>query len=129
MKVREQNARYKHTKGLDCITSSNNSFFVTDSYVENGKLVLANTEHNPPIQGTAPTGTFRYSSGWINSLHKRYYNGSEKGSYLEIRAKFPSGNKVWPAIWMVAEEPVWPPEVSPWTVGEALGGVDFNLFC
>ena len=30
--------------------------------------------------------------------------------YLEIRAKFPAGNKVWPAFWTIASSRIWCPE-------------------
>ena len=30
--------------------------------------------------------------------------------YLEIRAKYPAGNKVWPAFWTIASSRVWCPE-------------------
>ena len=33
-----------------------------------------------------------------------------KYGYLEIRAKFPDGNKVWPAFWTIASSRVWCPE-------------------
>jgi len=82
-----------------------------DSYIEDGKLVLANREHSPPIQGTAPAGDHHYSTGWVNSLRKRYFDGSKKPLYLEVKAQFPEGLKVWPAIWLVSERLVWPPEV------------------
>jgi len=82
--------------------------------VRDGVLMLANREEQTPIEGTEPSGTFRFTSGWINSLRKRYFNGSEKSVYLETRVDFPSGPKVWPAIWLVAEEHVWPPEIDIW---------------
>mmetsp|Transcript_42260 Transcript_42260/g.62626 ORF Transcript_42260/g.62626 Transcript_42260/m.62626 type:complete len:567 (-) Transcript_42260:395-2095(-) len=83
-----------------------------NAFVRNGLLNLANKEET--IQGTNPTGTFKYTSGWINSLHKRFFNGAEQSIYLEVRATFPRGQKVWPAIWLVAEEPTWPPEIDIW---------------
>jgi len=83
-------------------------------YVNNGSLYLDNRKET--IQGTNPVGTFEYSTGWINSLHKINFNGTENGVYVEIKAKFPKGNKVWPAIWLVddSENRLWPPEVDIW---------------
>ena len=62
-------------------------------------FILENRKEN--IQGTNPIGDFEYSTGWINSLQKINFNGTEKGIYIEIKAKFPKGNKVWPAIWLI----------------------------
>ena len=47
------------------------------------------------VQGTDPIGTFEYTTGWINSLHKINFNGTQKGIYLEVKAKFPTGDKVY----------------------------------
>lgn len=85
-----------------------------DSYVLNGSLFLANTD--TVVNGTTGEGDkmFNYTSGWINSKHKRFWNGTAKSSYLDIRAKFPAGPKTWPAIWMVANGGGWPPEIDIW---------------
>jgi hypothetical protein len=34
--------------------------------------------------------------------------------YIEVRAKFPSGVQVWPAIWLVSEDLIWGPEWDIW---------------
>ena len=34
--------------------------------------------------------------------------------YIEIKAKFPSGDKVWPALWLISEDLVWGPEWDMW---------------
>lgn len=89
-----------------------------DSYVEDGNLYLRNTD--TVVNGTTGEGdlTFNYTSGWINSMEKKYWNGAAKSSYLDIRAKFPYGPKNWPAIWMVENgvdgERSWPPEIDIW---------------
>lgn len=79
-----------------------------DTYVKNGSLILRNQKRI--YQGTSPAGTFNYTSGWVMSMHKVYLN---KG-YIEVRAKFPSGDKVWPAIWLCAEDLIWGPEWDLW---------------
>jgi len=88
--------------------------YITDEdvYVEDGALVLRNQRR--AFVGQDPPGEYAYTSGWVNSLNKRMYNGTQRGVYIEIRARFPSGLKVWPAIWMVTEEPHWPPEIDIW---------------
>ena len=81
---------------------------------DDGLLYLENRKEN--VQGTNPVGDFEYSTGWINSLQKINFNGTEKGIYIEIKAKFPKGNKVWPAIWLIddSENRGWPPEIDIW---------------
>ena len=68
------------------------------------------------VQGTDPIGTFEYTTGWINSLHKINFNGTQKGIYLEVKAKFPTGDNVCPAIWLIddSENRSWPPEIDIW---------------
>jgi beta-glucanase (GH16 family) len=83
-----------------------------DVYVENGLLVLRNQKRS--YSGQHPAGQFAYTSGWVNSMNKRTLNGTQRGTYVEIKAQFPSGLKVWPAIWLVTEEPKWPPEIDIW---------------
>jgi len=43
-------------------------------------------------------------------MHKVFFN---KG-YVEFRAQFPAGSKVWPALWLISESLVWPPEMDMW---------------
>ncbi len=83
-----------------------------DSYIENEALVLRNQKRK--FEGSNPEGTYNYTSGWVMSMHKIHFN---KG-YIEIRAKFPSGDKVWPAWWLIAEDLVWAPE---WDMFEYFG--------
>jgi len=79
-----------------------------DCYIENGALVLRNQKRT--VQGTDPVGTFNYTSGWVMSMHKVKFN---KG-YVEMRVKFPKGEKVWPALWLIPENLSWPPEWDMW---------------
>jgi len=83
-----------------------------NAYTQQGQLFLANKKE--PIVGSDPKRNFDYSTGWINSLRKKYFNGTNKNIYLEIKAKFPTGPKVWPAIWLIAERRAWPPEIDVW---------------
>src|SRR5690625_2543428 len=59
-----------------------------DTYVEDGHLILRNQKRN--ITGTSPEGHYKYTSGWVMSMHRVFFN---KG-YVEIKATFPSGDKV-----------------------------------
>ena len=83
-----------------------------DVWVANGNLYLQNQKRS--YTGTDPAGTYEYTTGWIMSMHKVFFN---KG-YLEMRAKFPSGDKVWPAYWLIAEDLIWGPE---WDIFEYFG--------
>ena len=54
-----------------------------------------------------------------NNCHKTKkinFNGTENGIYIELKVKFPKGDKVWPAIWLIddSENRVWPPEIDIW---------------
>ena len=48
------------------------------------------------------------------TMHRVFMN---KG-YIQIKAKFPSGDKVWPAIWLISEDLKWGPE---WDMFEYFG--------
>ena len=105
----------QHTGG-EYLLNDNYAGYILDenTYVENGYLFLQNRKET--IQGIDPVGTFDYTTGWINSLHKINFNGTQKGIYLEVKAKFPVGDKVWPAIWLIddSENRTWPPEIDIW---------------
>lgn len=83
-------------------------------YIKGGNIYLENRKEF--IKGSDPKRNFNYSTGWMNSLQKINFNGTENEVYLEIKAKFPEGVKVWPAIWLVddSENRSWPPEIDFW---------------
>ena len=105
----------KNTGGKHLL-NDNYAGYVQDqnTYTVNGLLYLNNRKET--IQGTDPAKTFEYSTGWINSLQKLNFNGTQQGVYLEVKAKFPKGEKVWPAIWLIDDSTnrAWPPEVDIW---------------
>lgn len=94
----------------DYLLNDKYSGYVTeeDSYVEDGALILRNQKRS--YTGTSPAGSYEYTSGWVTSMHRGHIN---KG-YIEVRAKFPTGDKVWPAIWLVSEDLIWGPEWDVW---------------
>ena len=98
----------------DYLLKEKYSGYVTeeDSYIEDKALVLRNQKRS--YKGTSPAGDYEYTSGWVMSMHKVHFN---KG-YIEMRAQFPSGDKVWPALWLIAEDLVWGPE---WDMFEYFG--------
>ena len=105
----------QHTGGQNLLNDNYAGYILDENtYVENGYLFLQNRKET--VQGTDPVGTFEYTTGWINSLQKINFNGTQKGIYLEVKAKFPIGDKVWPAIWLIddSENRTWPPEIDIW---------------
>lgn len=105
----------KSTGGRNLLNDNYAGYLLEENvYTDNGYLYLDNRKET--IQGTDPVGSFEYSTGWINSLQKINFNGSKKGVYIELKAKFPKGDKVWPAIWLVDDsiDRSWPPEVDVW---------------
>jgi len=94
--------RYYHN------SSYANYITAEDVWVSGGNLYLQSQKRT--YVGTDPAGTYDYTSGWIMSMHKVHFN---KG-YVEFRAQYPSGDKVWPAAWLIAEDLVWGPEWDMW---------------
>jgi beta-glucanase (GH16 family) len=65
----------------------------------------------------APDGqTYPYTSGMITS--SRYYGEDQPYKYsfkfglVEMRAKMPAGQGLWPAFWLLPPEGKWPPEID-----------------
>jgi beta-glucanase (GH16 family) len=105
----------KTTGGENLLNNNYDGYLLDDNvYVNNGLLYLDNRKQS--TTGTDPVGQFNYSTGWINSLQKINFNGSTKNVYMEIKAKFPKGDKVWPAVWLIddSENRKWPPEIDVW---------------
>jgi beta-glucanase (GH16 family) len=107
---------WNQNTGGENLLNDNYAGYILDenTYVENGCLFLENRKET--INGTDPIGVFEYTTGWINSLHKINFNGTQKSIYIEVKAKFPTGDKVWPAIWLIddSENRTWPPEIDVW---------------
>ena len=105
----------KNTGGQNLLNDNYDGYLMDNNvYVKNGLLYLENKKES--ISGTDPVGEFDYSTGWINSLQKINFNGTENAIYIELKVKFPKGDKVWPAIWLIddSEDRVWPPEIDIW---------------
>ena len=105
----------KNTGGENLLNDNYAGYLMDNNvYVKDGLLYLENKKES--ISGTDPIGEFNYSTGWINSLQKINFNGTENGIYIELKVKFPKGDKVWPAIWLIddSENRVWPPEIDIW---------------
>jgi beta-glucanase (GH16 family) len=99
--------------GRHLLNHQYDGYYTADNvYTEDGHLVLRNQQEE--VVGVSPEGTFAYSSGWVMSMHKVFF----QEGYLEVRAQFPSGAKVWPAIWLIPEDLSWCPE---WDLFEYFG--------
>ncbi|MEO1616155.1 MAG: glycoside hydrolase family 16 protein [Planctomycetota bacterium] len=61
--------------------------------VENGHLIIEARRDAPNVMGA----TREYSSGRIRTKHR----GDWKYGKIEVRAKLPKGDGMWPAIWML----------------------------
>ncbi len=72
--------------------------------VENGSLILEAHKTRADIQGTVRD----YSSGRIRSK----FRGDWKYGRFEFRAKLPTGQGVWPAIWMLPTDEKYGPWAS-----------------
>lgn len=75
--------------------------------------VLRLSTEREVVSGTAPQGLFAYSQSLVAAKFDFSYG------YVEIRARYPKGNGMWPCIWLMPRRPVWPPEVD---IGEYFGG-------
>jgi beta-glucanase (GH16 family) len=105
----------KNTGGEHLLNDNYAGYLLDENvYTKKGHLFLDNKKQ--VIQGINPFGTFNYSTGWINSLQKINFNGTQKHTYIQLKAKFPRGDKVWPAIWLIddSENRGWPPEIDIW---------------
>lgn len=98
----------------DHLLNSQYAGYITkeDTYIESGTLVLRNQRR--PYAGKSPSGEYQYTSSWVMSMHRGFFNNG----YVKMKAKFPSGDKVWPAAWLIAEDLHWGPE---WDMFEYFG--------
>jgi hypothetical protein len=81
--------------------------------VSEGNLELHNIKENH--SGGDPEGLFNFTNGWIQSLGKVIFNGSDKSIIIRMRMKLPTPaqDDVWPAVWLV-EQDQWPNEIDIW---------------
>jgi beta-glucanase (GH16 family) len=84
-------------------THANNEqqFYAEDGWqVADGKLSFTADRRN---QGGMP-----YTSGMVCS----YSKFAQQYGWFEIRAKFPKGQGLWPAFWLLPNSKDWPPEID-----------------
>ena len=75
---------------------------------------LITAEIGDPLPGHPDVKTFDYTSGILNGQNKAAFTYG----YMEMRAKVPAGQGLWPAFWMLPTSGDWPPEID---IMETLG--------
>lgn len=70
-----------------------------NSFIADGMLVIEARRENY----TGPEGTREYTSARLRTLNK----GDWKYGRIDVRAKLPQGQGIWPAIWMLPSENVY----------------------
>lgn len=80
--------------------------------IEDGILTITGNPANDAVQ--SEIGGYAYTSGMLTS----YGTFSFMYGYVEMRAKMPKGQGLWPAFWMLSAEGGWPPEID---IVEVLG--------
>jgi beta-glucanase (GH16 family) len=78
--------------------------------VANGQLSLTALRQTVPGRQmtTGLPRTYQYTSGMVTS----YGNFSFDYGYVEWRAQLPSGQGLWPALWLMPANNTWPPEID-----------------
>ena len=101
-----------------CTNAGNNEqqWYLADQVVQSEgqlHLVADRVPTNGTDRGGAPM-VFPYRSGMIASAGRFSFTYG----YVEFVARIPSGDAMWPALWLLPEDGSWPPEID---VMEAVG--------
>jgi beta-glucanase (GH16 family) len=78
-------------------------------HVENGALALV--AQRTPTEGTDSSGQpklYTCRSGMVTTYPSVYF----KYGFVQVVARLPFGQGLWPAIWLVPENGSWPPEID-----------------
>ncbi|MHC5110112.1 MAG: family 16 glycosylhydrolase [Planctomycetota bacterium] len=80
-----------------------------DAYLENGNLILRSQERTyQGFDSDGIWGTYAYTSGLVESRD----DFATAYGRIEVRAKLPSTQGIWPAHWMLPDSREWPPEID-----------------
>jgi beta-glucanase (GH16 family) len=85
------------------------AYHPANATVADGSLHL--TAREEPTTGHLMDGTpqpFEYSSGMVSG----HRSGGFRFGYVEVRARVPGGPGLWPALWLLPADRVWPPEID-----------------
>jgi beta-glucanase (GH16 family) len=92
---------------------------MSDSYHNRSYANTINSNNvrvdNKLILTTTKSKENEYASGMVSSHEKFVF----RYGYIEVFAKYPAGNGVWPAFWLMPQDQTWPPEID---VAEYYGG-------
>jgi beta-glucanase (GH16 family) len=97
-----------------CTNGGNNGeerewYLPSQAQVRGGVLNLV-AQHQP-TEGTAANGepkTYTCRSGMVTTMPSLNF----KYGYVQMVARLPYGNGLWPAFWLAASDKKWPPEVD-----------------
>lgn len=68
---------------------------------------------------------FEYSSGMVSGHDAEVF----QHGFVEVRARVPAGQGLWPALWLLAADRVWPPEIDIMEfIGDETGVVHQTLW-
>ena len=81
-----------------------NSYDVRNVYIEDHQLVI----RSQPLSAPNARGETAYSSGRVTTKQKFGFLYGK----VEIRAKLPGTQGLWPALWMLPHDKSWPPELD-----------------
>jgi beta-glucanase (GH16 family) len=86
-------------------------YYVPEAISFSGGTLNLTATRNPILGKNSVTGAsevFDYRSGMIAGHDKRAFTYG----YMEMRAKLPTGQGLWPAFWMLPSSKQWPPEID-----------------
>lgn len=95
-------AKWNHETGGHGWGNNESQYYTardTNAYIEDGNLILRALKENY----TGSDGTRDYTSAKLNSRGKGFWTYGR----IDIRAKLPWGQGIWPAFWMMPQESIY----------------------
>ena len=112
---------YWDATGNGCTNSGNQELeWYTDQNVSVSDGVLHLITRKERVTGSDGK-QYGYTSGMVTTSNPGFENGAKfafKYGYAEARVKMAAGKGLWPAFWLTAAAPHWPPEID---IFEAIG--------
>jgi beta-glucanase (GH16 family) len=117
--------RWGTNAGCDSSTTPQSWYLPSNVIVSNGTLKLKAQNRSVTENGTI----YPYTSGMITTGPWDNTGSAAKFAfiygYMEIRAKVPKGQGLWPAFWALPTDASWPPEID---VSEILNGAGLTTY-